>query len=230
MAQPIFYVNGVPQSNANPGDTLYLDIPGYRQIWLTQYQNGVLQYDGLYTLPAPPYVLANRDVGTYQGIAYEVVNGQKGQQIASWSFVVGNASATQGTPPSTGAAATPQAPSNTVACLSGLCGPSASPPTSVVTTGAPGPTGTGVIATGGPGQYVQQPVSGPTGAGINPFGDLPGVPPPTATAGGLPGSQPTTTTTTAATFNLSGFLKNPLFLLFVALVVLVYFLTEKKGG
>jgi hypothetical protein len=230
MAQPIFYVNGVSKSSANPGDTLYLDIPGYNQIWLTQYQNGALQYDGLYQLPATPYVLANRDVGTYQGIAYQVVNGQKGQQIASWTFVVGNTSATQGTPPSTGAAATPQAPSNPVACLSGLCGPSASPPTTVVQTGAPGPTGTAVVATGGPGQYVQQPGNNPQGAGLSPYGDLPGVPPPAATAGGLPGSQAAVAVAAPGTFDLTAFLKNPLFLLFAALVILVYFLTEKKGG
>src|SRR5262249_23131689 len=183
MAKAIFYVNGVAKASANCGDTLYLDVPGYSQIWLTQYQNGGLQFDGPYQLPAQPYLLScQRDVGTYQGTAYQIVNGQKGQVLDSWTFVVGNTSANQGTPSTTATGPC------TAQCLSGLCSPSAAPPVAVVPSGSPGPGGTtSVIATAGPGQYVAPPQPGITGQALNPNGDLPGLGGTvTATAGGSP--------------------------------------------
>jgi hypothetical protein len=224
MATPIFYVNGVPKSSANIGDTLYLDIPGYSQIWLTQFQNGGLQYDGPYSLPSQPYLLAARDVGTYQGTAYQMINGQKGQQIANWTFVVQNTSATQGTPTST------QGTPVTVQCLSGLCGPSAPSPTQVVTSGSSGPGGTtSVIPTGGISTYIASSnTPGPSGAGLSPFGDLPGVPPPVATTGGQTPSA--TPAPGVSGFDLKAFVKTPLFLLLVAIVLIVYFMSDKKGG
>ncbi len=225
MAQAIFYVNGTPASSAKCGDSLYLDIPGNSQVWLTQYQNGHLQYDGLYNLPAPAYVLdCTRDVGTYQGTAYQVVNNQKGGTIASWTFVVQNAAAPIGTPPTTAAGPT------TTQCLSGLCGPSAPSPTQIVTTGAPGPTGTNVVPTGGPGIYVApaQPAGGQVlGGGLSYNGDLPGAPAPLATQGGLPEATPAPAVA-GVTFNFGEFIKSPLFLLLIGLVILVYFLTGGK--
>jgi hypothetical protein len=230
MAKAIFYVNGVASFSAVCGQSLALDIPGYSQVWLTQYQNGGLQYDGPYQLPSAPYLLScQRDVGTYQGSAYQIVNGQKGQLLDSWTFVVNNAAATQGTPTQTGAGV------STGLCLSGLCSPSAAPPTQAVSSGAPGPGGTtSVIVTGGPGQYVAPPQPGITGQALNPNGDLPGIGQTvSATAGGSPqttGAPTASPGMTTGTFNFSAFVKSPLFLLLVALVVLIYFLTQKKGG
>jgi hypothetical protein len=61
---------------------------------------------------------------------------------------------------------------------------------------------------------------------LSPFGDLPGTPPPSATQGGLPGGPlPLQSEGRGTAFNLNAFVKSPLFLLLIGLVVLVYILT-----
>src|SRR5262249_41921533 len=85
----MFYVNGAARDSAICGDTIVFDVPGYAEVWLTQYQNNTLQYDNRYTVPSPPYKLScPQDVGIFVGKAYEIVNGQKGPAIVSWTFPV----------------------------------------------------------------------------------------------------------------------------------------------
>lgn len=85
----MFYVNGAARDSAMCGDTIVFDVPGYAEVWLTQYQNNTLQYDNRYTVPSPPYKLScPQDVGIFVGKAYELVNGQKGPAITSWTFPV----------------------------------------------------------------------------------------------------------------------------------------------
>jgi hypothetical protein len=220
MAQAVFYVNGVQKSSAVCGDTIVFAIPGYSQVWMTQYQNGQLQFDGAYNVPAPPYATScSRDVGTFQGTAWELINGQKGNVLATWTFQI--------TPlysvPSGGVPVT--SPSVPQTCTTGLCSPSnpTSPSPGVINYVPPSPSpsvpyasGPGV-APGGPG-------------GLSPFGDLPGTVP-SATLGGssgqpVPGSPPPS----GSQFDFMAFAKSHLFWLLIALLVLVWLMTRDGRG
>ena len=223
MAQAVFYVNGIQKYSGNIGDSLVFDIPGYTNIWLTQYQNGVLQYDGPEALPTAPLQLTDPpDLGTFQGTAYEVINGQKGAQIASWTFQINPAASGGQLPTGTGTGGNPT-------CTSGLCtgtastggGTSGNAGTTVNVTNTGGGTSGGTVDTGG----------GTPGGGLSPFGNLPGSlqTATTTSTGQGPGtgtsgiSGPTASTTA---FNLSGFIQSPLFWLLLVLLALVYFMSE----
>lgn len=210
MAQAIYYVNGVQKFNAKCGQTIVFDIPGYQQIWLTQYQNGVLVYDGIYNLPAAPYQLkCNDDVGTFQGTAWELINGQKGNVVATWTFQINP----QDSGPPTGPPTPPQNP-----CLTGLCTPNN--PTN------PPPGGGGGFSPTVP--YVPGPGVSPGGGGLSPFGDLPGSIP-SATLGGSSG-QPVPGGPPEMGFDWMGFIRNHLFWLLIALLVLVWLMTKDGKG
>lgn len=224
----IFYINGVAANSANVGDTEVFDVPGFNQVWLTQYQNGVLQFDGPYSVPASPYTFLSRDAGVFSGQVYQLSGGQKGSLIDSFSFTV-NGTATAPTAPNQPVANAPQQQ-----CLTGLCSPSGSPGNSVVQTGSSGPTGTSVIPQGGGSPVYVAPnptptgsVNSGTGAPSPSSGSLGGVAAATAPAPG--GGSSTSTTSTTSTFDIVGFFKSHLFWIVVAGLILVFIL-KKKGG
>src|SRR4029077_12143715 len=220
MPKAVFYVNGVQASSAKIGDTIVFDVPGFQQIWLTQYQNSSLQVDTIEAVPTSPLLLTDPpDVGLFTGVVYEVINGQKGNVLDSYTFLISpkDTGSGQGTPP-------PVNNSGALGgstCSSGLC--TSTPPPPVQVTTVPVPINSGTVS--------GTPTPTPSGGGgLNPFGGLPGEGGPPATAGtGGPGqgtSGATPEPSTATTFSLSGFTKSPLFWLLVVLLALVYFMGD----
>jgi len=60
------------------------DVPGELQVWLDQYQNGVIQFSGPMSVPMPPYTLLPRDQGTFTASVYKLSgSGKKGDNIGT---------------------------------------------------------------------------------------------------------------------------------------------------
>jgi hypothetical protein len=99
-----YYISGSPVNTASYGDSLTYNVPGQPPgtIWLEQYVNGVLGYNGPFTIPMSPYTLSRKDqIGLWQSNAYAYQNGQKGYLLEQSNlYVTGSA---QMTPGSTGA-------------------------------------------------------------------------------------------------------------------------------
>jgi hypothetical protein len=93
-----YYKGGVGISTAQYGDTITFNIPGQPngQIWLEQYVNGVLGYDGPFMIPMQPYTLSSKDQsGDWVSNAYSLVGGKKGVLIETSHIYVTGPSVTQ---------------------------------------------------------------------------------------------------------------------------------------
>ena len=76
-----YAIGGSPVSSAKYGDTITYNVPGQPpgQIWLEQYVNGILGYNGPLSIPMAPYTLSSKDQpGTWISNAYSYQGGQKG--------------------------------------------------------------------------------------------------------------------------------------------------------
>lgn len=72
------------------GNSITFDVPGHTLVWLTRSKDGNVDFDGLFAVPIPPYVLSCvSDVGIYNVTAYAVNPDQsKGLLIGSTMFTV----------------------------------------------------------------------------------------------------------------------------------------------
>jgi len=72
------------------GNSVVFDVPGYSMVWLTRIKNGVQDFDGLYALPVPPYILnCSDDTGSYTLTAYALnPDNTKGVLIGQTNFTV----------------------------------------------------------------------------------------------------------------------------------------------
>lgn len=88
---PTFYdMQGNVITGAVCGSSMTFDVPGYKRVWMSQLKNGVLNYDGPFNLPMPPYVLnCSTDVGDYDIAVYEIdTNDVKGKLIGQTKFTI----------------------------------------------------------------------------------------------------------------------------------------------
>lgn len=72
------------------GNSITFDVPGNKLVWLTRAKNGVQDFDGLYAVPIPPYVLScTTDVGVYDIAAYSInPDHTRGPLIGTTRFTV----------------------------------------------------------------------------------------------------------------------------------------------
>ncbi len=72
------------------GATMTFEVPGYSRVWLSQLKNGILDYDGPFNVPMPPYITqCSRDVAHYELAVYAIdSNNVKGKLIGQTSFVI----------------------------------------------------------------------------------------------------------------------------------------------
>jgi hypothetical protein len=88
---PVFKnANGAPITTMMCGNTMTFDVPGYTRVWMSQLKNGVLNFDGPFDLPMPPYIATcSGDVGVYDVAVYELdANENKGQLIGQTRFTI----------------------------------------------------------------------------------------------------------------------------------------------
>jgi hypothetical protein len=88
---PTYYnMNKQPITTIPCGNSIIFDVPGYTLVWLTRSKNGTVDFDGLFRVPIPPYILnCANDVGTYNVTAYAINSDQtKGALIGSTTFTV----------------------------------------------------------------------------------------------------------------------------------------------
>jgi hypothetical protein len=88
---PTYYnVNKQVITSIKCGNTIIFDVPGHSMVWLTRSRNGTVDFDGLYAVPIPPYILnCSNDVGTYHVTAYTInPDNSKGALIGSTTFTV----------------------------------------------------------------------------------------------------------------------------------------------
>jgi hypothetical protein len=93
-----YYKGGVGITTAQYGDTITFNIPGQPngQIWLEQYVNGVLGYNGPFMLPMQPYTLSSKDqTGDWVSNAYSLNGGQKGVLLETSHLYVSGPAVTQ---------------------------------------------------------------------------------------------------------------------------------------
>lgn len=76
---PTYYnANGQAVTEIECGNSVSFDVPGYKQVWLSQLKNGQLNYDGIFpthqpALPMPLHVLnCATDIGVYDVAVYEL--------------------------------------------------------------------------------------------------------------------------------------------------------------
>lgn len=89
--KPVFKdVNGTPITQIVCGNTINFDVAGYSQVWLQRLKNGVLDFDGVFSVPMAPYIVnCANDIGTYDIAVYEVdANGDKGNLIGQTTFAI----------------------------------------------------------------------------------------------------------------------------------------------
>jgi hypothetical protein len=89
---------GAGTATAQYGDTITYNVPGQPpgQIWLEQYVNGNLGYNGPFNIPMNPYTLSAKDqVGSWVSNAYTLVNGQKGTLLERSTLYVTGPATTQ---------------------------------------------------------------------------------------------------------------------------------------
>jgi hypothetical protein len=131
------------------GQPYTFDVPGYTRVWLRQYKNGQVNFDGIFPVPMSSYMAdCVKDVGTYDNVVGEVassggIDNAMGARIGDVSFRV------------TPAVTTPT---------------TVTPPNPVYN--GPGDGGGGVTLTFKPGSRVPVPVtppvySGPAGPDVN---------------------------------------------------------------
>jgi hypothetical protein len=71
-------------TTAQIGDTITYNVPGQPAgtIWLEQYVNGTLGYNGPFSIPMAPYKLSPKDqLGNWISYAYSYASGQKGDLL-----------------------------------------------------------------------------------------------------------------------------------------------------
>lgn len=93
-----YYKGGAGVTTAQYGDTITFNIPGQPngQIWLEQYVNGALGYDGPFMLPMAPYTLSSKDqTGDWVSNSYSLVGGKKGQLLETSHLYVTGPATTQ---------------------------------------------------------------------------------------------------------------------------------------
>lgn len=91
QGKPVFYnMSKQVITSIQCGNSVIFDCPGYSTIWLVRTKNGVQDFSGLYTVPAPPYIMnCSTDPGTYTLTAYAVAaNGLQGALLGSTTFTV----------------------------------------------------------------------------------------------------------------------------------------------
>jgi hypothetical protein len=67
---------GAPIAAANCGDTIGFDVAGFQDIWLVQTKDGMIQFDGPFSVPMQPYQLScAADVGHFIATAYQLAAG-----------------------------------------------------------------------------------------------------------------------------------------------------------
>jgi hypothetical protein len=79
-----FNAAGFHITTAQVGDTITYNVPGQPAgtIWLEQYVNGALGYNGPFTIPMSPYTLSGKDqLGNWLSYAYTYAGGKKGDLL-----------------------------------------------------------------------------------------------------------------------------------------------------
>lgn len=72
------------------GQSIVFDVPGYSRVWLSQLKDGVLNFDGPFDVPMPPYILnCSSETGVYEVAVYELNDDDtKGDLIGQSTFTV----------------------------------------------------------------------------------------------------------------------------------------------
>lgn len=88
---PVFRdMQGRAITEALCGSSATFDVPGYKQVWMSQLKDKQLHFDGPFNVPMPAYIFScTNDIGVYDIAVYEIdANGQKGKLIGQTAFTV----------------------------------------------------------------------------------------------------------------------------------------------
>jgi hypothetical protein len=173
----VYFKNGSPVGTAAYGDTITYNVSGQPpgQIWLEQYVNGVLGYNGPFTIPMAPYTLSAKDqAGTWVSMAYSLIGGAKSALLETATFQVTTTPTAAAPPPSImmDASCVGYAPGQVKSIRTSLNDPNWLPPGCGVVQGSV-PTGTVPIGPG-PGPSVVTISNAPSIPGALPPGNVVG--------------------------------------------------------
>jgi hypothetical protein len=90
VSGPVFYnAAGKPITSIACGEAYTFDVAGHTDVWLRQYRNGKLSFDGVFSVPMPSYKSScANDPGVYLNEVYDLSGSQPGALIGKLTFTV----------------------------------------------------------------------------------------------------------------------------------------------